>query len=83
MFTFFFYTHFSIITILKDFADVANTPVFSAITDLRKLESDFESFQDDAEFSSMRQLKGTLIKAINKRVLIQHRALPKKDLHIL
>ena len=55
-----FFSHSSIETILKDFADVANTPVFSAINDMRKMESDFEEFQSDPNFSNMRNIKGKM-----------------------
>ena len=54
------FSHYSIETILKDFADVANTPVFSAINDMRKMESDFEEFQSDPNFSNMRNIKGKI-----------------------
>ena len=55
-----FFSHHSIEKILKDFADVANTPVFSAINDMRKMESDFEEFQSDPNFSNTRNIKGKI-----------------------
>lgn len=46
-----FFTQYSINKILDDIVDITNTPVFSAVLDLKKLQDDFQSFEDDARFS--------------------------------
>ncbi|XP_066919865.1 ATP-binding cassette sub-family A member 2-like [Clytia hemisphaerica] len=43
--------------VIKDVADLANTPLFDAIQGLKKFEEDFEDFQKNPSFSNIRNIK--------------------------
>eukprot|EP00111_Clytia_hemisphaerica_P002239 TCONS_00006276-protein len=57
----------SIEKILKDFAEVTNTPVFNAVTDMRKLESDYNEFYNDPAFSNIRRIRDTKFSDLLKK----------------
>ena len=55
--------------ILKDFADVMNTPVFSAVVDMVELKKDFEEMEEDLKsFEYPRNIPGNFFLIIKNLI---------------